>query len=94
MPCEGGSSIPVVERDSYDWERLERAVASLARAYEAQRDESNVLRRRLEEQARRIRSLESEVLDANQKRQDVAKRIDELVSQLDHLDAELAALEA
>jgi hypothetical protein len=30
------------------------------------------------------------MLEANQKRQDVAKRIDELVAQLDHLDAQLA----
>jgi len=30
------------------------------------------------------------LLEANQKRQDVAKRIDELVAQLDHLDAQLA----
>ena len=34
--------------------------------------------------------LEEKLLEANQKRQDVAKRIDELVTQLDHLDAQLA----
>jgi chromosome segregation ATPase len=52
------------------------------------------LRRRLEEKNRRIRSLEGQLLDANQKRQDVAKRVDELISQLDHLDAQLATADS
>ena len=43
---------------------------------------------------RRIRGLEEQLLEANQKRQDVAKRIDELISQLDHLDAQLGASES
>ena len=52
------------------------------------------LRRRLEEKNRRIRTLEEQILEANQKRQDVAKRIDELISQLDHLDAQFAAADS
>jgi hypothetical protein len=49
---------------------------------------------RLEEKARGIRSLEGQLLEANQKRQDVSKRIDEMIAQLDHLDAQLASAEA
>jgi chromosome segregation ATPase len=48
------------------------------------------LRRELENRERRIRALEGQLLDANQKRKDVAKRIDELITQLDFLDSRLA----
>ena len=41
----------------------------------------------------RIRALEGEVREANQRRQDVAKRIDELITQMDSLDIQLAAAE-
>ena len=46
--------------------------------------------RQLEEGALRIRALDSELLDANQRRQDAFKRIDELISHLDQLDAQLS----
>ncbi len=59
-----------------------------------QQDETVSLRRRLEERNRRIRRLKEQLLEANQKRQDVAKRIDELISQLDHLDAQLGAADS
>jgi septal ring factor EnvC (AmiA/AmiB activator) len=65
-------------------------VAALADAHRRQRGENAGLRRKVEEKARQIRALEERLLEANQKRQDVAKRIDELVAQLDHLDAQLA----
>jgi septal ring factor EnvC (AmiA/AmiB activator) len=78
----------------YDFDRLERAVSDLAEAHRRQRDENAVLRRKLEEQARRLRALEGQLLDANQRRQDVAKRIDELISQLDHLEGQLARSQA
>lgn len=90
----GGSAISVSERSPYDFERLERAVAELARSQRRQQDETTSLRRRLEDRNRRIRSLEEQLLEANQKRQDVAKRIDELISQLDHLDAQLGAVDS
>ena len=37
--------------------------------------------------------LEEQLFDANQRRQDVIKRVDELVAQIDQLDAQLASLE-
>jgi chromosome segregation ATPase len=87
---DGGPPIPDRGRDDYDFGRLERAVEALAEAYRRLRGENAGLRRKVEEKARRIRGLEERILEANQKRQDVAKRIDELVAQLDHLDAQLA----
>ena len=38
-------------------------------------------------------TLETQLLDANQRRQDTSKRIDELIAQLDQLDAQLASAE-
>jgi septal ring factor EnvC (AmiA/AmiB activator) len=65
-------------------------VSGLADACRRHRDENAALRRKLEEQGRRLRVLEGQLLDANQRRQDVAKRIDELISQIDHLEGQLA----
>ena len=81
-------------RDGFDFERLERVVAALVAAHREVSVENVGLRVRLEEKARGIRSLEGQLLEANQKRQDVSKRIDEMIAQLDHLDAQLASAEA
>jgi len=45
------------------------------------------LRREIEQRSQRIRALDGKLLEANQKRQDVVKRIDELIAQIDQLDA-------
>ena len=81
-------------RDVFDFERLERVVAALVAAHRELSVENVGLRVRLEEKARGIRSLEGQLLEGNQKRQDVSKRIDEMIAQLDHLDAQLASAEA
>ncbi len=81
-------------RDVFDFERLERVVAALLEAHRARSVENAGLRVKLEEKTRGIRSLEGQLLEANQKRQDVSKRIDEMIAQLDHLDAQLASAEA
>ena len=65
-------------------------MSDLAAAHRRQVDETAALRRKLEEQSRHLRALEGQLLDANQRRQDVAKRIDELISQIDHLEGQLA----
>ena len=80
-------------RDVFDFERLERVVAALVGAYRELSVENAGLRVKLEEKARGISSLEGQLLEANQKRQDVSKRIDEMIAQLDHLDAQLASAE-
>jgi hypothetical protein len=74
---------------AYDWERLERAVQALIERQGSLDGQVSDLRARLAERDERIRGLESQVLDANQRRQDTAKRIDELIAQLDQLDAQL-----
>jgi peptidoglycan hydrolase CwlO-like protein len=62
-------------------------VSELASAYRRQRGENLALRRDLEQKSQRIRALDGKLLEANQKRQDVAKRIDELIAQIDQLDS-------
>ena len=62
-------------------------MSELASACRRQRLENAALRRELEQRSQRIRALDGKLLEANQKRQDVAKRIDELIAQIDQLDA-------
>jgi peptidoglycan hydrolase CwlO-like protein len=62
-------------------------VSALASACRRQGLENLALRRELEHKSQRIRALDGKLLEANQKRQDVAKRIDELIAQIDQLDA-------
>jgi septal ring factor EnvC (AmiA/AmiB activator) len=68
-------------------------VSELANAYRRQRVENLALRRDLEQKSQRIRALDGKLLEANQKRQDVAKRIDELIAQIDQLDASFDSVE-
>ena len=97
--AKGGIDAPRVEdaetgiRTPYDWERLERAVRALVSQQEALRTELRTLRVDLGDRNHRIRTLESQLLEANQRRQDTSKRIDELIAQLDQLDAQLAGAE-
>lgn len=51
--------------------------------------ENAKIRRELGEAARRVRSLDGQLLAANQRRQDASKRIDELIAHLDQLDSQL-----
>ncbi len=78
----------------YDLDRLEDAIASLVDQNSRLRDERAAIRGELDEKARRVQTLEGQLLAANQRRQDVAKRIDELVAQMDSLDAQLEAAES
>jgi hypothetical protein len=51
------------------------------------------LRTGIRERDERIRGLEEELLQANQSRKDVGKRIDELIGQIDQIEAGLQASE-
>jgi septal ring factor EnvC (AmiA/AmiB activator) len=53
--------------------------------------ENASLRADLEGRDSRIRSLDDQILEMNQTRQDVAKRIDDLIAQIDQLDERLGA---
>ena len=52
------------------------------------------MRRELEHRGQRIRALDSKVLEANQKRLDVVKRIDELIAQIEQLEASCQSVDA
>jgi len=66
-------------------------VHSLADRFAALRDENTKLARDVAERDERIAALESEVRRQNQTRRDVARRIDDLVGQIDQLEGRLAA---
>ena len=68
-------------------------MGTLTSQHEALRNEVRALRGDLGERNQRIRVLEAQLLEANQRRQDTCKRVDELIAQLDQLDAQLAASE-
>ena len=91
--CRRGFPISEHDRESFDFERLERAVEALSEAHRRLREENVALRRKVEERSRRVRALEERLIEANQQRQDVAKRVDELIAQLDHLDGQLGRSE-
>jgi chromosome segregation ATPase len=74
---------------AYDLDRLERAVGALIESSDRLRQENRLLREQLAARVQRVQTLESELRDANQRRRDIAKRIDELIVQIDHLDAQL-----
>ena len=48
------------------------------------------MRERIEERDQRLRAVDGQVLELNQRRQDVAKRIDDLVAQIVLLESHLA----
>ena len=68
-------------------------MSALAAQHEVLRNEVRALRGDVGERNQRIRVLEAQLLEANQRRQDTCKRVDELIAQLDQLDAQLASAE-
>ena len=74
-----------------DIERLERAVQALAERHAAVRDENTKLARDVAERDQRIAELEGELRRHNQTHRDVARRIDDLVGQIDELEGRLVA---
>ena len=78
---------------AYDLDRLERAVSALIEGVDRLRQENRQLREQLATRAQRIQALENDVRHANQRRQDVAKRVDELIGQIDQIDAQLGGRE-
>lgn len=64
-------------------------MTKLVEEHRALRQENARLIRELGDRDHRIGVLEGQILELNQRRQDVGKRIDELISQIEHLDARL-----
>ena len=73
----------------YGFDRLELAVTALVERCEGLEGECADLQKQLRQRDDRLNVLEAELIDANQLRQDVGKRIDELIAQIDLLDAQL-----
>ncbi len=76
-------------QSAYDFQRLERAVEALIERGRRLQADNETLRGQLVERDRRIHSLDEGVLEANQRRQDAIKRIDDLIAHIDQLDAQL-----
>jgi regulator of replication initiation timing len=86
------TTLPSAEA-AYDLDRLERAVSVLIEGVERLRQENRQLREQLAVRGQRIQALENDVRHANQRRQDVAKRVDELIGQVDQIEIQLAGRE-
>ena len=90
----GSNAIPHSEpktNGEQSFERLDRLVRSLVEKYRVLQTENTSLREELGERDSRIRSLDDQILEMNQNRQDAAKRIDDLIAQLDQMDAQFGA---
>lgn len=61
--------------------------------YERVRTENRELRETLSQRDQHIRSLDAKIREANQRRQDVGKHIDDLIAQIDQIDARFEAQE-
>jgi septal ring factor EnvC (AmiA/AmiB activator) len=72
-------------------DRLERAVLALAERFIGLRDENAKLARDVAERDQLIAQLEAEARHQNQRRRDVAQRIDELVAQIEQVEGRLVA---
>ena len=78
------------DRDgAYGFDRLEVAIRALAERCKGLEEECAALQEQLSKREGRVNALEAELIGANQLRQDVGKRIDELIAQIDLLDAQL-----
>ncbi len=88
---DGGLVISDSNERAYDLARLERVVAALVESHRLLQRENTALRSDIEEKGRHLHVLDGRLLEANQRRQDVAKRIDELIAQIDQLGAQLDA---
>lgn len=76
-------------QDASQFERLEALVRALVDRHRALEDERQQLRAGLKERDSRIKALDVQLVDMNQTRRDAAKRIDELIAQLDQVEAEV-----
>ena len=76
-------------QDASQFERLEALVRALVDRHRALEDERQQLRAGLKEREARVKALDAQLVDMNQTRRDAAKRIDELITQLDQVEAEI-----
>ena len=78
----------------YGFARLEVAIRALVECCERLDEECAGLRKQLVQRDERVSALEAQLIESNQLRQDVGKRIDELIAQIDLLDSQLESGES
>lgn len=88
---ESESQSEATQSADFDFQRLERVVHQLVEDRTRLVAENAALGEENRHHLMRLRSLEGQLLDANQKRQDVAKRVDELIAHLTQLDQHYAS---
>ena len=69
------------------FERLEALVRSLVDRHRTLASSQRQLRERVAQRDARIKALDAQLVQSNQCRRDAAKRIDELIAQLDRVEA-------
>jgi chromosome segregation ATPase len=74
----------------HDFKRLEEAVASLVDRYRRSLGEVADLRRSLAERDERLAGQAQQIALLGERNRDVAKRLDDLIGELDRLDEQLA----
>lgn len=84
---EQGNPVP---SDQGGFDRLEHAILELLDRYEALRRENSRLAESLAARDRRVEELESRFREGNQVQRDVAKRIDDLLGQIDQIEHHFA----
>jgi septal ring factor EnvC (AmiA/AmiB activator) len=82
-------SDPAARGDASQFARLEALVQELVERHRALSAERGQLRERLAQRDSRLKALDAQLVESNQTRRDAAKRIDELVAQLDRVQAEI-----
>jgi peptidoglycan hydrolase CwlO-like protein len=82
-------SDPAALPESTQFERLEALVRTLVERHRAALSEQAQLRERLAQRDARIKALDAQLVGLNQRRRDAAKRIDELLAQLERVQSEI-----
>lgn len=73
---------------SFDFERLERAVAGLVERKQALESENAELLTALRDRDQKIRGLELRILEMGQRREDAIKQLNELIAHVEGLEAQ------
>jgi septal ring factor EnvC (AmiA/AmiB activator) len=82
-------SDPAARAEISQFERLEALVRELIERHRALATERAELRERLAQRDARLKSLDAQLVESNQTRRDAAKRVDELIAQLERVQAEV-----
>ncbi|MCH2172409.1 hypothetical protein MK489_16635 [Myxococcota bacterium] len=74
--------------NDYDFARLEQSIENLVEALREAREDNVRLSAQVESNVRQIAELDARIRTENQKRQDVVKRLDDLIAQIEVLERE------